>query len=669
MFTVDTLRDMLGEIDADTAPGPDGILVKILLKLPPGTRQWLADIFTYCYVNGVTPAAFGRSRVTALYKGAGGKSHGGNYRPISVTSVLARLYEHGIKGVLELQLGPDFFAATQFGFRKAHRTHHHILLLLERIRAAIGSHGWLPAVFLDIKRAFDSVPHPHLLFLLSKAGVRGAALKAVRALLSYRWFFVRDGHTRSQWHRALAGVPQGCVLSPLLFLVYINEAFHVLRYYEVLALGWADDLALLPKGIIYESSDPADRRRARDAFKQLKLALNALAEWAKTWRITFSGPKSGCVWFSSYSHIPHIPDVVTSTGEWPILQLGTVSIKPVSSYKYLGFTLTSDLKWTNLAAELVAQVKSRNHLVWQIVRRRGNHLAFRTVRMLMLNYIQAVLSYYLPLAQLDQVTIRSCDSCVIRVALGILGLPKGTSHDELRAELGLMSTCEFSQFLNIGLCVSAFHLDAKSPHYKLMVDLLRDSTKPAANTSARRSRPITSVQAARRTLADVGLHPETAEDFARLEVAAIRRALLTKYINTHGKSLTKLEHRANPTQSMALYLKVDSAATAGRRARLRLHVSHLNADKLRRHVGTTAYCPHCPAHLQDASHMFFSCTHAALSAARTVMLHDLELLDIRATLPVVLGYVCELPHEHQHRVLRITGHFLDKAATSCKYVF
>jgi len=190
-FTVQDVKRQCTMQHTNSAPGPDALLPVLLKYAGDSTWAAMAAIYTFSWQHSVLPQAWREANVMALYKGDGNKSDAGSYRPISMTSIIIRTLEHLIHHRLTADLDQrNFFSATQFGFRKQHRTEDAILFLIS------GLQRWMrtadsrkraqqcPVLFLDISKAFDRVDHSILMQRIHDAGVSGIhrlLRRAVRA--------------------------------------------------------------------------------------------------------------------------------------------------------------------------------------------------------------------------------------------------------------------------------------------------------------------------------------------------------------------------------------------------------------------------------------------------------------------------------------------------------
>ena len=256
-FTTNEVKTQCTKQFTNTAPGPDKVLALFLKHGGDALYSLLSTFYTYSWQHAVLPPSWRRANVMALYKNKGSMTDPSSYRPISITSVIIRTFEHLIhKRLSPLLENKNWFHPLQFGFRPQHSTYDAINYLLTSIKVACKSVEQLPlnqpqnppcpVIFLDLSKAFDYVWHPLLLEHIQKAGITGKAWRWINAFLTNRQIRIVDKAITSDWYPTSYGVPQGCVLSPFLFLIFINTISKKISNTcsRVSPVLYADDMAL-----------------------------------------------------------------------------------------------------------------------------------------------------------------------------------------------------------------------------------------------------------------------------------------------------------------------------------------------------------------------------------------------------------------------------------------
>ena len=208
----------------------------------------LAKIINLSFSTGVFPTKLKMAKVIPIFK-KDSPLHCSNYRPISLLSNIDKIIEKLMYSRL-IQFLNKFkcLFTRQFGFRKNYSTNHTLINITEIIRNALDSGQFACGVFIDFEKAFDTVDHEILLAKLSHYGIRGLANSWLRSYLTLRSQYVSINNSNSELKYLVYGVPQGSVLGPLLFLIYIND-LHLSTKFSIVH-HFADDTNLL---ITYKS--------------------------------------------------------------------------------------------------------------------------------------------------------------------------------------------------------------------------------------------------------------------------------------------------------------------------------------------------------------------------------------------------------------------------------
>ena len=280
---------IIKKLDPHKSTGPFSIPNKVLHLLLNEISSILTDIFNLSFTTGKFISKLKTAKVIPIYKKKGSEQEVPNFRPIALLSNLDKIFEKlAHKRFTEFLDKNKTIFDRQFGFRKNHSTNDNLFCLTEAIREKVDKGEFSCGVFLDLQKAFDSVDHNILLTKLEHYGFRGITSKWVRSYLFDRKQYVSVENVASKPMSINCGVPQGSVLGPLFFLLYINDLQKCLKYGR--SFIFADDTALL----VSHTTLKALRKRLNIDLKLLhhwlcsnKIGLNV----SKTETILFRHPK------------------------------------------------------------------------------------------------------------------------------------------------------------------------------------------------------------------------------------------------------------------------------------------------------------------------------------------------------------------------------------------
>ena len=278
-FRQAVIEKKIAKLKPSAAPGGDGIAVKLLQEFAPLLARPLALIFNQSMTEGVVPSMWKEANVTPIYK-KGSKSKPGNYRPVSLTSIPCKVMESIIRDHIVDHLDyNNLIANSQHGFLKSRSCVTNLLTFLEVVTEAVDNSKPVDLVYLDFEKAFDVVPKERLIIKLYEHGIQESLLVWIKAWLSGRRQKVVLNGKSSSWASVHSGVPQGSVLGPLAFIIYINDLDEVVGNLLTILCKFADDTKL-GKTITCD----ADR-------DELQESLDKLCKWSTDWCMRFNTDK------------------------------------------------------------------------------------------------------------------------------------------------------------------------------------------------------------------------------------------------------------------------------------------------------------------------------------------------------------------------------------------
>ena len=276
--------------------------------------------------------------MTALFK-QGDRTDKDNYRPISILPTVSKVIERAVHSQLYDYLDSNnLLAVNQFGFRRARSTALALTQFTDEVLSNMDKGLVNGVVFIDLKKAFDTVDHVILLGKLKSLGISSNNLEWFHSYLSSRYQKTVIGQASSTSRKVSVGVPQGSILGPLLFAIYINDLPKVLRNTTVTL--FADDTAL------YCSS-----QSARDLQTMLNQDLDRLAQWLYEHKLTLNVSKSKFMLIGG-------PRKLNTLEEFT-LTIKEKELDRVNSYKYLGVIINENLSWTDHVDYIKNKVSQR----------------------------------------------------------------------------------------------------------------------------------------------------------------------------------------------------------------------------------------------------------------------------------------------------------------------
>ena len=292
-ITYSMVMNKLNSLNPAKSTGPDGLHPYFLHSLADILCKPLTLLFNKSLSEGVVPLQWIEACITAIHK-KGLKSAVGNYRPVSITSVLCKMMESIIRDhIVTYMTSNQIFADEQHGFVPNRDCMTNLLLAMENWTESIELGFPIDVIYTDFAKAFDSVPHKRLLVKLESIGINEEILLWIKAFLTGRKHRVSVEGELSNWVHSKSGIPQGSVLGPILFVIFINDMPHVITNCCKL---FADDAKL------YRTI------RTENDISSLQKDIDSLIQWSKFWQLPFNEDKCKCIHLGrdKYSHTYHM---------------------------------------------------------------------------------------------------------------------------------------------------------------------------------------------------------------------------------------------------------------------------------------------------------------------------------------------------------------------------
>jgi len=409
------VRDVIKKIrnlKTDGAAGPDGFGPRVLQELQQEIAPALAAIFTKSMEEGVVPADWRDANVTPIFK-KGAKSSPSNYRPVSLTSVSCRVMESLIRDAVTTHLTENkLIKNSQHGFLKDRSCVTNLLEFLEEATTVVDGGAGFDIIYLDFAKAFDKVPIKRLLKKVRAHGISGQILQWIESWLAGRRQRVVLNGKFSSWEDVLSGVPQGSVLGPLLFIIFINDMDEVVRQINILK-KFADDTKL-GKTVQVEK----DR-------EELQEALDQLCIWAEKWGMVFNVGKCKVM------HMGHSNPAFNYTMNGQVLE-------ETKEERDIGVIVSSNMKPT---AQCLRAAKTAQTVLGQLSRAfhyRDRHIFMRLYKQYVRPHLEFSTQAWAPWTEGDRNCLEKVQQRAVKMVSGL----KSNIYEERLRELNLPTLLE-----------------------------------------------------------------------------------------------------------------------------------------------------------------------------------------------------------------------------------
>lgn len=372
----DDITKIINNLKTKNSSGLDQIPITLIKKCCHSIKSPLTYIFNICLSEGTFPDRLKWAKILPIHK-KGDATNMNNYRPIAILSSFSKILEKIIANQLVSFLGKyNIISQNQFGFMKGKSTEQAIYCFINKVISSLDKQQYVLGIFADLSKAFDCVDHNLLLTKLEAYGVRGVPLKMFESYLHNRLqvTLIRHSDSRgrlteyiSQQNPITIGVPQGSILGPLLFIIFINDFPLIIKKGEVVM--FADDTNILV----------SDRDRT-DLISNTNSTVNELSNWFQVNKLVLNTTKSTILQFTLSERTIQKDEIVP---------IGNKKLEILNAVRFLGLEIDKNLSWythTNAICKKLCTMCYAIHSVKKIC-------TTQAIRALYFANVQSILEY------------------------------------------------------------------------------------------------------------------------------------------------------------------------------------------------------------------------------------------------------------------------------------
>ena len=329
----DEIIKIIAKFDQNKSPGHDGIGNFVLMRIAKEIVKPLTTIFNTSISSGEVPDSLKIAKVVPIYKKDDAQVFS-NYRPVSVlpsfSKILERLVFNRCVSFINKQ---NIINDNQYGFRSGHSTYMAMIDLVDKVCNAVENNKQTVGIFLDLSKAFDTIDHDILLCKLMHYGFRGTVIDWFKSFLSNRTQYVYYNNIKSNSGKLTCGVPQGSILGPLLFILYINDIVNTSTMLKFVL--FADDTTIL-----YSHDDLASK------MNEINKELQEVTNWFKANKLSVNAGKTNYMLLGTRHGNAKYVESVPANRDIQV-KLDDINLQKVSSTKFLGVIIDENLTWKN----------------------------------------------------------------------------------------------------------------------------------------------------------------------------------------------------------------------------------------------------------------------------------------------------------------------------------
>ncbi len=580
-FDVPTVWDIMRKLNPGKASGPDKISYRFLKECAHSLARPFCLLFQRSLNDGIFPTLWKLSHISPVYKKAE-KFFRENYRPVSLLSCISKVMERVVFNVMYSyfkRLG--LLTERNSGFKENDSTINQLIHICNNIYKGLDISRDVCLVFLDVSKAFDKVYHKGLLFKLEQMGISGNLLKWIESYLNGRSQIVVINGVKSNPRQINASVPQGSILGPLLFLVYVNDLVCDL---ETTPYLFADDTSLL------KVIDPTN---IESTFRMINNDLETLSLWAAQWRVNYNAAKTVYMIISNKRTPP----------DYPPLYLNGQVLTKVTSHKHLGITISSDMSWNLHVDSIIKKAASRLSGISRIrllITRKARETLYKSLVMPILEYGGVIFdncTLYLK-QRLESIHRRGAIICTCAFRI--------TSTDKLLDELGWNSLEQRRKLARLSLFYKMSHVPCPANNLCTdcengvgVPDYLKDLVpKTVENRTGRFLRNATNISTVKTRKVKVynSFIPKTVRDWNNLD--------RSKY--TPSLSSFKVSYKNGMLRSPNPLHQLELGEANIHHTRLRLGLSHLKSHLFTYNLVASPLCG-CGLEPETTDHYILRC--------------------------------------------------------------